>query len=82
MSGTRINGTAWTQRMQRVRSVPILMSHGKADPLLPFAAAVSLRDELRAASADVDWIEFQGGHEIPPVVLAGLNRLLARVAAR
>jgi phospholipase/carboxylesterase len=82
MSGTRINGTAWTARMQRVRSVPILMSHGTADPLLPFAAAVSLRDELRGAGADVDWIEFQGGHEIPPGVLAGLTRLLARVAAR
>jgi phospholipase/carboxylesterase len=82
MSATRINGAAWRTRLARVRELPVLLSHGKRDQLLPFAVAVSLRDELRAAGADVDWIEFDGGHEIPPSVLGGLGRLLHRVAAR
>lgn len=78
MSGTRINAAAWRARLDRVRGMPIVMAHGTGDPLLPFGAAVALRDELRAAGADVDWIEFDGGHEIPPQVLAGVSRLLAR----
>jgi phospholipase/carboxylesterase len=82
MSGTRINATAWRARLDRVRGVPVMMSHGKADQLLPFATSVSLRDELRGAGAEVDWIEFPGGHEIPPVVLTALGSLLARVATR
>jgi phospholipase/carboxylesterase len=81
MSGTRINAAAWRARLDRVRGLPIVMAHGKRDPLLPFAAAAALRDELRAAGADVEWIEFDGGHEIPPAVLAAVSRLLARVAA-
>jgi phospholipase/carboxylesterase len=80
LSGTRINATAWRARLDRVKGLPIVMSHGDADPLLPFAASTSLRDELRAAGADIDWIEFHGGHEIPTSVLAGVNRLLARLA--
>lgn len=82
MSGTRINGAAWRTRIDRVNGMPILMSHGRADPLLPFAVAVSLRDQLRQAGAVVDWTEFAGGHEIPPSVLGGVSGLLARVGAR
>ena len=81
MSGTRINGAAWKAGMERVRGVPIFMSHGTADPLLPFAAARGLRNDLAAAGADLDWVEFSGGHEIPPPALAGLARLVTRVAA-
>ena len=80
MSGTRINGAAWKERMDRVRGLPIFMSHGTGDPLLSFAAARSLRDDLAAAGADLDWVEFPGGHEIPPPVLAGVSRLIGRLA--
>ena len=81
MSTTHINGAAWKERLERVRGVPIFMSHGSRDPLLPFATARDLRDLLAAAGADVDWVEFPGGHEIPRPVLAGVARLITRVAA-
>lgn len=81
MSGTRINGAAWQAGLAQVQGVPTLLSHGKGDPLLPFAVARTLRDQLAGAGADLDWIEFAGGHEIPPPVVAGLGRLVARVAS-
>jgi phospholipase/carboxylesterase len=81
LSGTRINGTAWAERLARVRGLPVAMTHGRRDALLPFAVAESLRDQLRAAGADVDWVEFAGGHEIPPPALAALGRLIGRLAA-
>ncbi len=81
MSATRINGKAWRAGLARVKGVPVFVSHGTRDPLLPFAEARTLRDELAGAGADVDWVEFGGGHEIPPPAMAGLRRLIQRVAA-
>jgi phospholipase/carboxylesterase len=82
LSGTRINGTAWAERIARVRGLPVVMAHGTRDPLLPFAVATSLRDQLRAAGAALDWVEFPGGHEIPPPALAAVGRLIEAVADR
>jgi phospholipase/carboxylesterase len=85
MSGTPINGAAWAPRLGNpgpVTKLPILLSHGRADPLLAFSAAQRLRDQLRAAGAAVDWVEFDGGHEIPPAVLTGASRVLHAAAER
>jgi phospholipase/carboxylesterase len=81
MSTTHINGAAWRERLDRVKGVPVFMSHGTRDPLLPFETARDLRDLLAGAGADLDWVEFPGGHEIPRPALAGLARLITRVAA-
>jgi phospholipase/carboxylesterase len=80
MSGTPINGAAWAQRLERVRGLPILISHGKSDPLLAFSAAQRMRDMLSGAGAVVDWIEFSGGHEIPAQVLTAAGTLLRSAA--
>ena len=58
--------------------VPVLMSHGRSDQLLPFSAAETLRDKLRAAGAKVEWLDFLGGHEIPPVVVDAVGDVPAR----
>jgi len=52
------------------------MSHGQSDPVLPFRVAEDLRDKLRAASANLTWVPFAGGHEIPWPVLSGLRAFL------
>ncbi len=76
MSGTPINGAEWQPRMARVKDLPILLSHGRRDLLLSFNAAEAMRDRLRSAGASVDWVEFDGGHEIPPPVMKGAIRVL------
>ena len=65
-------------RMPGRASLPIMQSHGRNDPLLPFAAAVELRDLLRAAGCKVDWVEFNGQHELPPAALDALGRLVRK----
>jgi phospholipase/carboxylesterase len=77
MSSTPLAESLWKPRMKQLAGVPVLQSHGRHDPLLPFAMAELLRDDLKAAGANVTWIEFGGGHEIPPPVLDGVTRLLA-----
>jgi len=61
--------------------LPVLQSHGRADPVLPFALAERLRDELLAAGLVVDFTPFNGGHGIAGPALDGLARLIARIAA-
>lgn len=73
MSGTLIAEEAWAPRFAQVKDVPIVMSHGKHDMLLPYSIAEVLRDRLAAAGAKVDFHPFLGGHEIPAPVLAAIG---------
>ena len=80
MSGTLLAASEWQPRMPKLRGLPVLQSHGRADGLLPFGIAEVLRDQLRAAGAAVEWHDFVGGHEIPMTVLAAATRFVANVA--
>jgi phospholipase/carboxylesterase len=73
MSGTLIAEAAWAPRFGQVKDVPIVMSHGKHDMLLPYSIAELLRDKLSAAGAAVEFHPFLGGHEIPAGVLASIG---------
>lgn len=77
MSGTLIAEPVWQPRFGNLAGVPVMLSHGRADGLLPFSMAELLRDKLREGGATVDWQPFQGGHEIPRTVLAAARALLA-----
>lgn len=79
LSSTLVCEAIWAPRMAARAGLPVFQSHGTDDALLPFGAAVRLRDQLRAAGLDVEWHEFAGGHEIPPRVLAGVGAFLGRV---
>ena len=76
MSGTLLAASEWEPRLPKLAGVPVLLSHGRADSLLPFSIAEVLRDKLAAAGARVDWHEFVGGHEIPMAVLAAATSLV------
>jgi phospholipase/carboxylesterase len=56
--------------------LPVLVSHGEQDDDLAFAAGERLRDFLTAGGADVTWVPFAQGHEIPLVVWRRLRKLL------
>jgi phospholipase/carboxylesterase len=79
LSGTFLCRSIWTGRMPGRADLPVFQSHGRVDPLLPFSLAEELRDAMRAARLEVDWLAFDGGHEIPPPVLAGASAFLKRV---
>jgi phospholipase/carboxylesterase len=77
LSVTPVDEATWRRGFARRRGTPIFMAHGRADRSLSFAAARRLRNEMRAAGLDVTWFPFQGGHEIPSVVIEAMNRFLA-----
>jgi phospholipase/carboxylesterase len=79
LSGTLLAEQVWAPRMAERSSLPIFQSHGRGDPLLPFDAAVRLRELWRQAGSQVTWVEFNGGHEISSSVVEQLGVFLTRV---
>jgi len=78
-SGSLINRQEWLPRMKARAGLPVLQSHGDADPVLSFEIAEKLRDELTSAGLDVEFIRFKGGHGIPAAPVMALDRLVKRV---
>ena len=78
------------KRLLRARSIRaiakraglhVLQSHGRMDPILPFAGGEYLRDLLKGSGLEVEWIPFGGGHAIPDGVLERLGPFVAEVSA-
>lgn len=79
MSGTLLAREEWLPLMPARAGLPVLMSHGRADPLLPFALSEELARELESAGLPVRFVPFNGGHELGGSVL---EELAAFVSAR
>jgi phospholipase/carboxylesterase len=78
MSATHIAAEQWARRFEGRRGLPVFMSHGREDPLLPFSVAEGLRETLTAQGIPVEWVPFRGGHGIPQSVVDALNAFLRR----
>jgi phospholipase/carboxylesterase len=83
LSASRIAFDEWQPLLARRRlaGLPVLVSHGEVDADLAFAAGEALRDCLVDAGADVSWLPFAQGHEIPLVVWRRLRALLLGLGA-
>ena len=79
LSGTPVDRAGWQPRMATRRGVPVFMSHGRADNILPFDLAERLHRELVAAGLAVTFVPFDGGHEIAEEVVTALGAFLARI---
>jgi phospholipase/carboxylesterase len=75
-SGTLICEEEWTRRAPTRRGLRVLQTHGRRDPLLPFAGALALRDLLVGAGLSVDFHAFDGAHTVGEVGLREFRRLL------
>ena len=74
LSGTLLSEDRWREAARASgSSLHAVMSHGRADPLLPMDNAVALKDLLEEAGASVTWVPHGGQHEIPMIVLQRLG---------
>ncbi|MEJ7730262.1 MAG: hypothetical protein WKG00_13720 [Polyangiaceae bacterium] len=77
LSGNLLSAASW--RAAARSSGPkqhVFMSHGRADPILPFEGAEALRRMLEESGAAVEWVAHGGQHEIPPLVVQRLGAFL------
>lgn len=81
LSSSRIALDEWLPRASRLERLPVLVSHGEYDTDLAFRAGEALRDFMLDAGADVTWLPFPGGHEIPLLVWRGVRRFLRAISS-
>ncbi|HKJ85172.1 MAG TPA: alpha/beta fold hydrolase [Spirochaetia bacterium] len=69
LSGSLIAGERWTKAGGSAAELPVLQSHGDADPILPIGQAERLGELFGAARADHRFLRFAGGHAVPQPVI-------------
>lgn len=79
MSGTLLAEQEWRRRLAEKRGMPVFLSHGRRDRVLPFRGAQQLRELLQQGGLKVTWLPFDGGHAMPPRVLRELDTFLDEV---
>jgi len=62
----------WQPEAATVVPPPVLLSHGREDPVVPFAASEAAQDRLMRAGCRVRLLPFSGGHTIDQAVLPEL----------
>jgi phospholipase/carboxylesterase len=78
LSGTLLCEKEWTQRALKRSQLPVLQSHGRQDPILPFQGALWLQEMLEGAGVTVEFHPFEGPHTIPESVLTATASFLTR----
>ena len=58
------SGSAATDDLSANADTPILMCHGTQDMMLPLALGQAARDQLQIAGYQVEWEQYQMGHEV------------------
>lgn len=81
LSGTHLAAGEWAPLMSERRGLPVFMSHGEHDELLPFAVSEALGASLARAGLALTWAPFRGGHAIPSSVLTAASSFLRQVLA-
>jgi phospholipase/carboxylesterase len=76
LSGTLVDRKVLAALAPKKKGLPFFQSHGSVDPILGFNEALALEKELIAAGWNGKLRRFEGGHAIPPQVLADLGAWL------
>ncbi len=79
MSGTLICKDRWTQMAPTCKGLKFIQSHGKNDAILGYEFAENLLNVLTDAGLDGEFVEFNGGHEIPPKVIDRIGKFLSGI---
>ena len=81
MSGTLICESRWRELAPSCRGLNFIQSHGKNDAILGFSYAENLLHVLNDAGLNGEFVEFNGGHEIPSKVLERISKYLSKLLA-
>lgn len=78
-SSCLIDQARLSPRAGRLEGLPTFISHGMKDTDLAFKAGCRLREFLVGAGAEVSWVGFDGGHEVPLPVWRQFKQFLRRL---
>ena len=76
LSSVLLAAEKWRALAPRRAGLPVIQSHGRQDPILPYSEGEALRDFLTVAGLAVEFIPFDGPHTVHPDALDRVARLL------
>jgi phospholipase/carboxylesterase len=76
LSGTLVDRKVLAASAAKHKGLPFFQSHGSVDPILGFREALALESELKTAGWKGELKRFEGGHAIPPEIVAELGAWL------
>lgn len=79
LSGLLLDAQRWAALAPRRAGLPVVQSHGRGDPVLPFHEGEALRELLVQAGLSVEWVPFDGPHTVSPDALDHVAGLLGRL---
>lgn len=79
-SGTIVCESQWRESLTRLENAFVFQSHGRIDPILPFASAEALHRMLRDAGIAAEFHSFMGPHTIDVESVARSAQAMARLA--
>lgn len=79
LSGTLLAASDWLPALASRKGLPVFQSHGTQDPILPFPIAQALHHAFAEAELASTFLEFEGGHGIPPNVMRDLGVWLTQL---
>jgi phospholipase/carboxylesterase len=68
----------WEPDLEGRSGLPVLIRHGRSDPVIDVGFARRARELLEGAGLEVDYSETEAGHWLPPEVVPQLRELVAR----
>lgn len=80
-SPTYLAEPVWGPKFSGCGGLAVFISHGRMDPVLPFAGAERLREAFVGGGAELSFVPFDGLHEIPAPAVLGARGFLASVLA-
>jgi len=75
-SGGLMCSQEWEKLVDKRKNIKVIASHGKQDSLLPFVMGKALEQFLQKHEIPVEFISFDGGHQIPPQAVSRFVKLL------
>src|SRR5262249_25745888 len=69
LSSVLLAADRWRALAPRRAALPVIQSHGRQDPILPYSEGEALRDFLTEAGLSVEFIPFDGPHTVHPDAL-------------
>ena len=76
LSTVPVTADTWRKLAPCRAGLPVILSHGRQDPILPFPGGEALRDLLTTGGLKVDFIPFDGPHTVHPHALDRMAQLL------
>lgn len=73
LTSNLIGSSLWQRQLKFHKDLRIFQSHGRQDPILSFEKAKQLHEQFKMHCKKVEFLPFDGGHEIPPTVIDHLR---------